>query len=107
MGFENQQIRKDISEILWFAILNFHSNYSEKEKIKRTFKSLLVDILGFDYSRESNLYDIVIPEEKFLSAVSRIESKIYDKSFSFFRITEPDQGNPSYSLIDDIEYLTL
>lgn len=85
IAFQNTQIRDDTMKILWFAVLTFHSNNAEKEKIKKVFRSLLIDIMGFDDPREAEQYHNVISEEKILAIVSKIESRIYDKSFSFLK----------------------
>ena len=90
MSFQNHLIKEDATQILWFAVLNCHSNYAEREKIKKSFRTLVIDILGFNDPKEAEVYNNIISEDKLLYIVSKIESKLYDKSFSFLR--QENQG---------------
>jgi hypothetical protein len=43
----------------------------------------MFELMQFNYQNNVNKYDAIINEKTLLNVVSRIESKIYDKSFSF------------------------
>lgn len=113
MLMKDHVIRTDITQILWVAILNFHANNNEKEKIKRIFKSFIVEILNFESSWKPAAYNNTeIPEEKLRAFTSRIETTIYEKAFTFFRPQEREslnEGILSFKGIplDNIHFLML
>lgn len=43
----------------------------------------MFELMKFDYQNNPNKYDAVLDDKTLLNVVSRIESKIYDESFSF------------------------
>ena len=82
MVFSNKKINQEIYEILTLKIQHFHANLTEKEKITRYLKVFLQEIMRLEHTEGEN-YDIVFEEDKLLAIVARIQSKIFDKTFSF------------------------
>lgn len=83
LTFDQKQISQDIYDMLVLRLQSFHVNQSDREKIQRYLKVFMFELMQFNYQNNSNKYDTVISEKTLLNVVSRIESKIYDKSFSF------------------------
>lgn len=82
MVFSNKKINQEIYEILTLKIQHFHANLTEKEKITRYLKVFLQEIMKLS-NEEGENYDVVFEEDKLLAIVGRIQSKIFDKTFSF------------------------
>jgi len=94
MVFSNKKINQEIYEILTLKIQHFHANLTEKEKITRYLKVFLQEIMRLA-NEEGENYDVVFEEDKLLAIVGRIQSKIFDKTFSFNakRIEEAEKKN--------------
>mmetsp|Transcript_24723 Transcript_24723/g.21891 ORF Transcript_24723/g.21891 Transcript_24723/m.21891 type:complete len:215 (-) Transcript_24723:1181-1825(-) len=82
MTFQNKRISQELYDLLMLKFSGFHANLTEKEKISRYLKVVLFDVMKFDYTNEQ-VYDVNIEDSSLLEIVSRIEDKIYDKSFSY------------------------
>jgi len=95
MVFANKKISQDIFDILCLRIQNFHTNSTEKDKINRFLRTFMLELLRLPYETGRN-YDVTLDLNTFSDMASRIETKIYDKSFSSYSAKRDSKNANGY-----------